>query len=199
MELVYGTYNPAKYNSIVRFVGDLDIKIVKLSDISNEFEEASECGDTPLENAREKALNYYKQIKRPVFSCDSGLYFEGVEDSDQPGVKARRVNGKKLNDSEMIEYYSGLAKKYGGKLVAYYKNAISLVMDDNNIIDYDGQDVCSERFYIVEKPHSKRTKGFPLNSLSVEIASGKYYNDIQVKKNDVVRVGFYNFFKRLCL
>jgi 8-oxo-dGTP diphosphatase len=197
MEIVYGTYNPAKFSSMKSCVSDLDITIVKLSDINSNLVEADETGSTPLENAREKALNYYRQIRRPVFSCDSGLYFEGVLSSEQPGVKARRVNGKRLNDDEMIEHYSGLAKKYGGKLVAYYKNAISLVMDENNIIEYEEDDICSDKFYIVDTPHSERTKGFPLNSLSIEIESLKYYNDITVRKNNKVGEGFYNFFKRL--
>lgn len=31
------------------------------------------------------------------------------------------------------------------------------------------------------KPHLKRVEGFPLDSLSIDIASGKYYYDLNVK------------------
>ena len=31
------------------------------------------------------------------------------------------------------------------------------------------------------EPHSKRVEGFPLDSLSIDIASGKYYYDLEVK------------------
>lgn len=44
-----------------------------------ELKEAEENGKDPLSNATQKALTYYEQIKQPVFSCDTGLYFEGVD------------------------------------------------------------------------------------------------------------------------
>ena len=44
---------------------------------------------------------------------DDTLYLEGVPDELQPGLFLRRVNGKALNDEEMIEYYTSLVKKYG--------------------------------------------------------------------------------------
>ena len=82
----------------------------------------------------------------------------------------------------MIEYYSALAKELGGEMRVKYKNAICLVMDKENIFCYDGEDIGSEEFIIGSKPHKNREKGFPLNSLSIHIDSGKYYMDI--RKND---------------
>ena len=55
-----------------------------------------------IENARIKALAYYAALKRPVFTCDSGLYIDGLADSEQPGVHVRMVNGKRLTDDEMV-------------------------------------------------------------------------------------------------
>mgnify|MGYP002225500190 CR=1 FL=1 len=68
-------------------------------------------------------MAYYEAFQIPVFSCDSGLYFDNVPDEVQPGVHVRNVNGKCLSDDEMIDYYSGLVKAYGN-LVARYRNAI---------------------------------------------------------------------------
>ena len=65
-----------------------------------------ETGNTPLENARQKAIAYYQVFKMPVFSCDSGLYFDEVPDEIQPGVHVRNVNGRCLSDDEMIAYYT---------------------------------------------------------------------------------------------
>lgn len=48
-------------------------------------------GNTPLENARMKALAYYETFRIPVFSCDSGLYFDNVPDEVQPGIHVRNV------------------------------------------------------------------------------------------------------------
>ena len=95
---------------------------------------SAETGSTPLENARIKALAYYRAFDMPVFSCDSGLYFDNVPDELQPGVHVRNVNGKCLSDDEMVEYYSGLAKKYGN-LTARYRNAICFVQDEEHIYE----------------------------------------------------------------
>lgn len=41
----------------------------------------------------------------PVFSCDSGLYFDGVhgvQEEIQPGVHVRNVNGRSLLDEDHI-------------------------------------------------------------------------------------------------
>ena len=73
----------------------------------------NENGNTPLENAEIKARAYFETFHMPVFSCDSGLYFDELKDEEQPGIHVRRVNGKELSDEEMTEYYASLAKKYG--------------------------------------------------------------------------------------
>ncbi len=54
-----------------------------------------------------------------------------------------------------------------------------------------------ESFIIVETPHKKRISGFPLDSLSTEIKSGRYYFDIELEKaiESNVDRGFKDFFK----
>ena len=48
---------------------------------------------------------------------------------------------------------------------------------------YSGMDlsIATEPFYLVTKPHKKRVEGFPLDSLSVDIESRKYYYDLEEK------------------
>ncbi len=58
MKLIYGTYNPSKIESMEKMLDGMD----------------------PLTNAMQKALTYYRQIKKTVFSCDSG--FRGINISD---------------------------------------------------------------------------------------------------------------------
>lgn len=198
MNLIYGTYNPAKVESMTKILKGLDICIIGLGTLDIKLEEAEENGKEPLSNAAQKAMCYFKQLRRPVFSCDSGLYFEGVDEVDQPGVLIKRIHGNNLTYDEMLTYYSNLAAKYGGKLTAYYKNAICLVMSEKEIYKYDGEDICSEKFYIVDKPHEKYREGFPLDSLSVEIESLKYYYDLEDDESESLGVisGFRNFFIR---
>ena len=116
MEFLYGTTNNAKLESMRRITGILGIDIIGLKEIMERPEfcdiklpEIDESGSNPLENAKIKAMAYYKTFGIPVFSCDSGLYFEEVAENQQPGTHVRRVGGKELSDSEMIEYYGTLA------------------------------------------------------------------------------------------
>lgn len=201
MELIYGTYNPSKLESMNKMLEGIDIEIISPRTIRDDIIEVDETGNNPLINATLKAKSYYRQFKKPVFSCDSGLYFLDVKEQDQPGVKVRRINSKRLDDQQMISYYTSLVKKYGGKVKAYYKNAICLVIDDNHIIKYDGEDLNSELFCIVDKPHKKIKEGFPLDSLSVDIITGEYYFDLdKEERNDIgVINGFRKFFEEKLL
>lgn len=196
MKMLYGTTNPAKLQSMRRMLEGLGIEVIGLNDIDIVLEKVDESGNNPLENARIKAKSYYSAVKVPVFSCDSGLFIDGIEDKKQPGVYVRRVNGKEMNDDEMIEYYSRLAAELGGLAKARYKNAICLVMSEDNIYEYDGEDISSESFYLSAVPHPQRVKGFPLDSISVEIESGKYYRDLEANSKHDIGKGFRAFFLR---
>ncbi|GAA0122577.1 non-canonical purine NTP pyrophosphatase [uncultured Clostridium sp.] len=203
MKLLYGTSNPAKLLHMKNVLEGLDIEVIGLKDVDLKFDEIDESGNEPLENARIKALAYYRVYRRPVFSCDSGLYIEGLSKENQPGVHVRRVNGKSLNDEEMIDYYSFLAKKLGGQAKARYKNGICLVIDDKNIFEYDGEDIGTGSFIISSKPHKKRNEGFPLDSLSVDIESNRYYIDMENNKknkdDNIQDKAFREFFRRTIL
>lgn len=198
MNLIYGTNNPSKLENMIKILDGLNLCITGLGTLDMEIKEAKETGKDPLSNATQKAISYFEQIKQPIFSCDSGLYFEGVDEIDQPGVLIKRIHGNNLTYREMLNYYSNLATRYGGKVAAYYKNSICLVMNENNIYKYDGEDIYSEKFYIVDKPHKKYREGFPLDSLSVEMESMKYYYDLDCTKSENLGVihGFKSFFMR---
>ncbi|MEA2066914.1 MAG: non-canonical purine NTP pyrophosphatase, partial [Thermotogota bacterium] len=137
----------------------LSVGLLPLDEKFRRFE-ISEVGETPLENAHIKSTEYYRIIKKPLFSCDSGLYIEGLQEDEQAGLNVRRINGKELSDQEMLEYYSGLVDELGGKVLAKYKNAIYLIVDDQHHYYHDGDDI-SEYFFLVSKPHNKTISGFP--------------------------------------
>lgn len=198
-KILFGTRNSAKLLSMRRRLEGLGVELIGLEDLDTAVPPVLEDGATPLENARQKALCYYRAFHMPVFSCDSGLYFENVGEDVQPGVHIRRVGGRHLSDEEMIVHYSALAEKYGD-LEAYYKNAICFVMDETHIYEMMEPSMESRRFIITSKPHGIRVKGFPLDSLSIDKESGKYYYDLPERKRDQVAVedGFLCFFER-CL
>ena len=179
MKLIYGTTNQAKVDFMKRHVEHLGIEILSLHDSNAPKLYIKETGSNPLENAKIKALAYYNVLKMPVFSCDSGLYIDELEDEHQPGINVRGPEDD-MDDDETIRHYSALAAKLGGSMTALYQNAICLVLHETQIYEYMGEDIASERFLLVSKPHEKRVvaKGFPLDCLSVHIGSGQYYYDM---------------------
>lgn len=193
MKIFYGTTNPAKLEFMRERLAGLDVYVAGLNEADVPLPEIEEACKTPLRNARAKAAAYFEALKTPVFSCDSGLYFEGLPEKLQPGVFVRRPYGARLTDNEMIEYYSGLAEKYGG-LTARYKNAVCLITRAGTY-ESDSEELAGEKFLLVATPHEKIVAGFPLDSLSVDIVSGKYRYDMERGEIDKTGEGFVRFFK----
>ena len=202
MKLLFGTGNKAKLNVMKIRLEPLGIDLIGLEDVKKKgytVPSVSETGNTPLENARQKAMAYYQAFKMPVFSCDSGLYFDEVPDEIQPGVHVRNVNGRCLSDDEMIAYYTGLAKQYGN-LTAYYKNAIFLVLDETQIFETMDPSIASVPFILTDTPHSAiRKAGFPLDCISLDLKTGKYYYDMPKEELEQLAVedGVLAFFEKI--
>ena len=198
MRFIYGTNNPAKLTSMAEMLSGLPLEILSLADAPGPAPTIDESGNDPLHNAQIKALGYYQAYNMPVFSCDSGLYIEGLPDKEQPGVHVRRVNGQDLSDAQMMAHYAAIARRLGGKCFANYQNAISLVLSPNEIISYAGDDISGERFLLTDAPHSQQRPGFPLDSLSVQIQSGRYYYDLpKTRLVSSTQAGFRAFFCRV--
>ncbi len=198
MKILFGTGNPAKLAVMQRRLAGLGVEVIGLRDMERKAPDVPENGVTPLENARIKAEAYFKEFQMPVFSCDSGLYFDNVPEEDQPGVHVRTVNGVYLSDDELLAHYLSLAEKYGD-LTAHYRNAICFVQDAEHVYSAMELSMESNRFKMVAQPHAKRKPGFPLDSISVDIQTGKYYYDLPEEEIDQVAVedGFLEFFERI--
>ncbi len=192
MKLLYGTSNPAKLETMRKMLTGLDIELLCLSDMEGEIPEVSETGDTPMENAIQKATAYYKVFEMPVFSCDSGLYFNNLPEYS-PKVHVRHVNGVYLDDDQMIAYYGGLAAKYGD-IMAQYRNAICLVTDEEHMYTDDNPELGGLPFVITSVPHSRREKGFPLDSLS-KWPEGGYCYDTEARSPGNMKEAVRRFFR----
>ena len=90
-----------------------------------------------------------------------------------------------------------MAKKYGN-LTAHYRNAICLVLGEDKVFEAMEKSMESEPFLITSIPHEKRKKGFPLDSLSIDLKTGKYYYDLEEEALDRVAVEdeFLEFFRK---
>ena len=179
MKILYGTTNQAKLNLMRKAIEPLGIEILGLCDLDRDIPDVIECGKSPLENAELKARAYYEAFGLPVFSCDSGLYFDDLSEDEQPGIYVRRVKGRELSDSEMTEYYGALSARHGGHLIGRYRNAIYLILDEEKHYSTMDISIATEPFILCPIPHEKKVEGFPLDRLSKDIKTEKYYYDME--------------------
>ena len=130
------------------------IELITIKDLDEEID-INENGKNALENAYIKAETYYDKTKIPTIGMDDCLFIEGISEEEQPGTNVRRVNGKRLNDEEMIEYYTKLVKKYGNKLTAKWVYGM-VVCTDKGIFKFTWS---KDDFYLVDKPIEKKKCG----------------------------------------
>ena len=176
--LLYGTGNAAKLTAMRSYLKELtDLEIIGLKDLPLAWETPEETGRDPLENARQKALCYYRACGRPVFSADSGLYIEGLSEEEQPGVHVRRVGGVNLTGEQMRAHYKQIAARFGGRCAAQYQNAVCLVFSEDEIYESRAEDLCWDKFWLTTEERPQRMAGFPLDAISVDMASGKHFYD----------------------
>ena len=178
-KVLIGTTNPSKFQRFRALLSEYDVEFCTPEDL-NITSEPKECGKTPEENAVLKA-RHYSQYFDSVICNDSGLYLENLtlEDSRQPGLNIRTPGGiPRLNDEEMIAYYSKLIRSLGGKVLAYYLDGIA-VCRGHKIYSFmeDNPTTRSDSFYMIDRPSPKRQPGWPLDSLSLYRDSLTYFVD----------------------
>ncbi|MEY8391231.1 hypothetical protein D3Z36_04660 [Lachnospiraceae bacterium] len=188
MELLYGTANEGKLLVMRRALAPMGITVTGLKERKMEIPLVPETGSSLIENARKKAKAYFAAFQSPVFSCDTGLYFKNVPEELQPGIYVRRPLGYEMTDDEMTAYYRGLAEKYGD-LQAQYRNAVCLVKSAQEIYESDDLRLSGKPFVITSRPHSRSQPGFPLDRLSIQISSGRYYYELPEDAQDEVALG----------
>jgi len=185
MKVLIGTTNPSKVNRFKYLLNGYDIEFLTLKD-SNILDEPEETGTTPEENAIMKAKFYGKYFD-VVICNDSGLYFDEIalDDVRQPGLNIRTpMNSHRLSDEEMIDYYSKLVSELGGKVNAFYLDGIA-VYNKGKIHSYMDADMAKSTgtFYMIDKASPSRFEGWPLDSLSVNRRTGKYFVDGREKES----------------
>lgn len=189
MKVLIGTTNPSKIARFEELLSGCDVEFCTLKDLHIE-EEPKEEGSTPEENAVIKAA-FYGRFYDYVICNDSGLYFDALplEDGRQPGLNIRTPNGnKRLDDEEMIQYYSDLIHSIGGKTLAYYLDGIAVYnkgkvysfMENNEITRLSA-------FYMIDQPSDKRHEGWPLDSISLNRNTLTYFVDEGNNKYDTVK------------
>ena len=191
MKILFATGNETKAKRFSKGLLENSIEVITLKDIDKDIE-IEENGKDAIENALIKARAYSNIVDIPVFAMDDNLFLENVPDDKQPGMYVRRINGKRLNDEEMLNHYIGLVKEFGtnGRLTCRWVYGMAVI---NNGKEYT-YTWSKEDFYMVENLSNKIQPGYPLNSISVNKRLNKYFTDmteedkllVQEDESDVV-------------
>lgn len=178
MNVLIGTTNPAKVNRFSAFLEGYDVHILTPKDLGI-TSEPEESGKDPAENAGIKAA-FYGQYCNFAIANDSGLFFLDLpmDDPRQPGLHVRTPQGIRLNDDEMIAYYSTLAHDLGGRVTAGWLDAIAVYAKGTIHIFKNSEKTLQDKsFYLLDTPSPRRTPGWPLDSLSVHRDTRTYFVD----------------------
>ena len=183
-KVLFATENESKKKRFERELQKRNIEIITLNDLEKKLE-IEENGKNAIDNALIKARAYAKISPYPVFAMDDNLYIEDIPEEKQPGMFVRRINGKRLNDEEMIKYYTNLAHTYGkdGKLTCKWVYGIA-VINHNTESTYSWS---KEDFYIVDKPSNKINPGYPLNTISINKKLNKYFTEITEEEKKLIK------------
>ena len=128
-EILYATTNDSKLRVMQSVLGD-GYKIISLKEAGIESQ-AEEDGENPKENALKKARYCYEKTGKPSFAMDFGFFIDGLSDEEQPGPSVKRIiifsKEREPTDEEVLEFYSHLVKKLGGKANAYWLRTLAYV------------------------------------------------------------------------
>lgn len=160
-KLLIATRNPAKLAEWKRFLRELPLEIVGLSEAGIN-KTVEETGETFQENARIKAIEYARLSGLLILGDDGGFEIDFLDGA--PGVRSRRLfRDEDATDEELIEF---VFEKLAG--VPYEKRGAQLRVVAVVALP-DGSILCEEesqiRGYIAEKPSATRIPGFPYRPL----------------------------------
>lgn len=179
MKVLFATTNPAKVKRYESKLTEKGIELITIKDLDFKLD-INENGKNALENAYIKAKAYYDATNIITIGMDDNLFIEELPEEKQPGTHVRRINGKELTDDEMIEYYTNLAKEYGGKLTAKWVYGM-VIYNGKEKKEYTWS---KSHFYFVDKPCDKRNPGYPLDSITIVPEYNKYYLDLTKEEKE---------------
>jgi 8-oxo-dGTP diphosphatase len=182
MKLFYATSNEGKVYNLKRITRNLSLDILTPKDFGV-FLDVIEDGQTTIENAIKKAKAYYELVKMPTMAGDTALYISGLPENKQPGTHIRRVNGKELSGEELVSYYAELMDFYGGSCEAWNMTGIALATEKGvSAVEIEE----SKALLTSIRSVSREYKISPLDAITIDLVSNKYYCEMTDNELDVV-------------
>lgn len=195
MKVLFATTNPAKIKKYSEELQKRNVELITIKDLKINLK-PEENGKDAIENAYIKAKAYYDATNITTIGMDNNLFIEELPEEKQPGTYVRRINGKELNDEEMIEYYTNLVKIYGknGKLNTKWISGMVIIKNG----EVSTHTEITSEYYLVDTPAKDRKEGYPLSSIMVHKKTNKYdiyLTEEDKKNNQTDDSGYINFIK----
>jgi hypothetical protein len=146
MKIFLATNNGGKIERFKKLLKevDMEIEVFSAKDLNIEAIDIVENGKTLAENAKLKANAYFEKVDMPILANDTGFYVEGEGFIDAPKrVALGDVGENNLSREEisemMLNFWKGIATKYGGKVDAAWVEAFVLLNTDGKIIESESR------------------------------------------------------------
>lgn len=137
--LVLGTHNQKKCAELRLLLQPLGIRLYSLSEIENSIE-VDETGSSFIENARLKAVQQARHLRRWTIGEDSGLCVPGL--GGEPGIYSARYSGQgatdQLNNEKLL---SEIQSRCPGNRQAFYNCTIAL-SDPSGTVHVEAEGQC---------------------------------------------------------
>ena len=167
MQILIATNNRWKYQLFASIFSMHGFEAVMLGDIKNGKPLPIENGETVVENALIKARHYYSVENPWVFGDDTGLEIEAL--NNEPGVQARRWNGRFPNDVDEQIWLNYLLEQMKdvppGERTAHFVDGWALLDPNGGAYTYEVRGT----FEIALQPVRPISPGSPVMAVAVGI------------------------------
>lgn len=178
MKVLFATNNSAKIKYYKTELNRNKIEVITLKDVESEIE-IEENGKDAIENAAIKAEAYHEAYQMTTIATDDTLFIEGLPDEKQPKNKVRRVNGKRLNDEEMLEYYRKIIHDLGGQANAHWLHGIAVCKEGKTVTDSKKTEIV-----LVDQVSPIVPEGYPLNAMTYVPEFNKFLSEITPEEKE---------------
>lgn len=176
MNILIATNNPAKVSRVRALMpGHVFLTPAEAGLPTLDIEEGSDI----LENAKAKAVAYKGVTDLPILGLDSAFVIPGT-DLDPAKVKRNALDGR--DEATMtredvtqaiVAFYRRLVAEHGGRMSAYWEDALALVMPNGEIRTATGR----RPVILTGEIHGELSPGMPLRSMYIVEPTGKYVCD----------------------
>lgn len=180
--IVYASGNQNKIKEMRRWLSGYAVEVCSPKQLGLTLHVA-ETADSACGNALLKAEACYLQCGLGCLGEDSAFEFLDLDpqDPDQPGLYVRRLDGEhEMSDDEMLKHYVSIVKRHGGPLTAVYRDGWSCVNERGETAVFQIQDrdiLRASGFLLTDKIHPVRHPGWPLDSISIDPETGRYFTE----------------------